>query len=209
MTPTHESENRVRRPRRPNPPAKSGSASPTNSPPESPPISPSELLSASLDGELDSVGEAQLARRLASDPALRAERERHLQVRAALFAASQRVAPDPAFVARHRARREALSPVARWTWRQFGTRLAAAAAFLVAAAVTTLWLSATGALEATPPGGLPAPFATLEGLEGEALGAPADVPFAFSGFAGPGGADGLAATEDPVLLIALGDQDGR
>ena len=172
-----------------------------------------ELLSAYLDGALPPPVLRGVEDRLANDPALRREYFRLQQVSAALRVHCE---ADPGFVVRHRRRREDLSPVLRWTWRQLGFRLSAAAALLlVAAGVSLFQAGRTG----------PETSSSVEGLdiaafEGQVLGAPEEASELLSGLSGqgfglvglqedPGASEFVSVmeanpTEEPVLLIALG-----
>lgn len=159
-----------------------------------------ELLSAHLDGELDPPAAGQLRARLAASAALRRERDRLLEVSARL---ALRCEPDPGFVVRHRERRESASPIRRWSWRQLGLRLAAAAAVLLAAAVLGVWRTAA---PGPPEGGA---AADLLALEGELLAAPGAEPGLLAGLRAAGapafGRGSPAEAEpEPVLLIAFG-----
>lgn len=143
-------------------------------------------LSAHLDGELEPEAARELERRLAADPTLRRERDR---LRDASAFVRVRVEPDPGFVVRHRSRRESLSFIPRWTWRQLDLRLSAAAAALLAAWGIALWQSPA-------PEGEP----DILALEGEALGATATDEALLLVEAGA-----FEAAAEPVLRIALGD----
>ena len=95
-----------------------------------------------------------------------------------------RCEPDPGFLARHRRRREALSPVAGWTFRELGFRLAAAT---VAVFVLLVFLA--------PPGSDPV----------SDLGPPPIFAFEAATFEPPA-LPGMEADGDgePVLRIAIG-----
>lgn len=157
-----------------------------------------ELLSAYLDGELQPEQMREVEERLGTEPRFREERFRLQRVAAILRVECE---PDPGFLVRHRERREGLSPVRLWTWRQLGTRLSAAAAALLVAAGLSVWQAEQPEAE-LPAGAAP----ETEGLdllafEGEILAAP-DPDAGFE-------ADfqTLAASEaaaEPVLVIALG-----
>ncbi len=161
----------------------------------------SEELSAHFDGELEPSASEAVQDRLASDPDAASARERIRDVSRFLRTPTD---PDPGFVVRFRARREALSVFPRWTWRQLGLRLAGAAAVLLAAAAVSLLTAPdAGAPEGSVPASaeLPAPAESLLALEDEILGADpgeGDVNPATSG-------DG---TLEPVLRIALGSSLG-
>ena len=168
-----------------------------------------ELLSAYLDGELPPPVAQRVEDRLAGDPALRREYFGLQQVSAVLRVHCE---ADPGFVVRHRQRREDLSPVLQWTWRQLGFRLsAAAAALLVAAGVSLYQAGGTG-----PGANSGAEGLDLSALEGQVLGAPEEAAELFSGLSGdgfglqdPGASEFVSVmetgpTEEPVLLIALG-----
>lgn len=172
-------------------------------------ITDQELLSAYLDGELPPPVARGVEDRLAGDPALRREHFRLQQVSAILRVQCE---PDPGFVVRHRQRREDLSPVLQWTWRQLGFRLSAAAATLLVSAGVSLYQAG-----GTAPGAAPGAEALdLSAFEGQVLGAPEEAAELLSGLAGdgfglqdPGASEFVSAmetgpTEEPVLLIALG-----
>ena len=151
-----------------------------------------EGLSARFDGESDLTG-ADLDARLASDPELARELQRFAAVSRLLQAP---VEPDPGFVVRFRARREAQSVIPRWTWPQLGRRLAAAAAvLLVAAALTYLGnpFSPSDEAPAAVAAADPTPPEALLLLEGELLAG-----------ASPSAGPPAAAATEPVLQIALG-----
>ena len=158
-----------------------------------------ELLSIYLDGELSPEGVRAVEDRLAADPGFR-EEHRGLQQAAAILRVE--CEPDPGFLVRHRERREELSPVRLWTWRQLGYRLSAAAAALLAAAGLSVWQA--GRPEAAPlAGAVPvAEDLDLLALEGEVLAASNRE----TGFEAE--LQTLAASDsaaEPVLLIALGE----
>lgn len=154
-----------------------------------------ELLSAYLDGELSPDQARGVEERLSADPRFREERFRLQQASAFVRV---RCEPDPGFVVRHRERREDLSPVLRWTWRELGYRLAAAAAALLIAAGVSVWQ--TGLPEAeTVADALPAVGdLDLIALEGQILAGQVDVAPDF------GTLTVTDPAEEPVLLIALG-----
>ena len=104
-----------------------------------------ELLSAYLDGELSPGQVREVEERLAADPRFR---EEHLGLQRVAAILRVECEPDPGFLVRHRERREDLSPVRFWTWRQLGYRLSAAAAALLVAAGLSVWQA--GLPEAEP-----------------------------------------------------------
>ena len=149
-----------------------------------------ELLSAYLDGELSPDQVREVEDRLGADPRLREEHLRLLQVSAILRIECE---PDPGFLVRHRERREDLSPILSWTWRQLGYRLSAVAAALLVAAGLSVW-------QAERPEA--APLANADPVAGE----PDLFPFGSEVLAVPE-LEALAETDpadEPVLLIALG-----
>lgn len=152
-----------------------------------------ERLSAYLDGELSAGEVRDIERRLAAEPGLRDE---YLRLRQVSVSVRVHCEPDPGFLVRHRERREDLSPVLRWTWRQLGSRLAAAAAVLLVAAGLSLWQVEAPApdtvVDAAVAGDL-----ELSGFESEVLGEIFVAP-EFETLA-----EGDPAHE-PVLVIALG-----
>lgn len=167
-----------------------------------------ELLSAYRDGELTPERVREVEERLGADPRFREEHRRLEQVAAVLRVGCE---PDPGFLVRHRERREDLSPVRLWTWRQLGYRLSAAAAVLLVAAGLSVWQS--GQPEAAPladavPVTTGVPLTEeldLFAFEGEILAASqfetdfeADFEAGFQNLA----LSGPAA--EPVLVIALG-----
>lgn len=157
-----------------------------------------ELLSAYLDGELPPEPVREVEERLAADPRFREEHLRLTQVAAILRVACE---PDPGFLVRHRARREDLSPVRFWTWRQLGYRLSAAAAALLVAAGLSVWQAEQPAAEPLA-GALPvADELDLFAFEGEILAAP-NPETGFEAEFQTLAASGSAA--EPVLVIALG-----
>lgn len=151
-----------------------------------------ELLSAYRDGELSPTRAREVEDRLAVDPRFREEHRRLEQVSAIV---QVRCEPDPGFVVRHRARRDDLSPVLRWTWRELGTRLAAVAAALLIAAGVSVWQTERPDGEALVEYVPPVEELDLLALDGQILAAPEF--------------ETLTATdpaEEPVLLIALGGE---
>ena len=157
-----------------------------------------ELLSAYLDAELPPERVREVEARLAAEPRFRAEHRRLQQVAAVLRVECE---PDPGFLVRHRERREDLSPVRFWTWRQLGTRLSAAAAALLVAAGLSVWQAEQP--EAEPlAGAVPeAEELDLLAFEGEILAAPDPETGFGAEFQTLAASD--SATE-PVLVIALG-----
>lgn len=157
-----------------------------------------DLLSAYRDGELPPEQVREVEERLAADPRFREEHLRLTQVAAILRVACE---PDPGFLVRHRERREELSPVRLWTWRQLGYRLSAAAAALLVAAGLSVWQAEQPAAEPLA-GAVPeAEELDLLAFEGEVLAAPNFE----SGFEAE--FQTLAASDpasEPVLVIALG-----
>jgi len=95
-----------------------------------------ELLSAYRDGELPPDPVRKVEECLAADPRFREEQLRLQQAASILRVECE---PDPGFLVRHRERREDLSPVRLWTWRQLGYRMSAAAAALLVAAGLSVW----------------------------------------------------------------------
>ena len=156
-----------------------------------------ELLSAYLDGELSPEQVREVEERLGADPQFR---EEHLGLQRVAAILRVECEPDPGFVVRHRERREGLSPVPFWTWRQLGYRLSAVAATLLVAAGLSVW-------QADPPEAEPlADIAAAEELdllafEGEILAAPNPETGFEAEFQTLAASD--SATE-PVLVIALG-----
>ena len=166
-------------------------------------MSNQELLSAYLDGELAPGQVREVEERLTVDSEFLGEYLRLQQVSVAFVAFEIRCEPDPGFLVRHRERREDLSPVLRWTWRQLGFRLAAAAAALLVAAGLSLWQA--GRPQADVAETMPAvEELDLLAFEGEilaasnleSLGIPAEIPAEIPAKTDP--------AEEPVLLIALG-----
>lgn len=157
-----------------------------------------ELLSAVRDGELPPDQVREVEQRLAADPRLREEQLRLQQVAAILRVECE---PDPGFLVRHRERREDLSPVRLWTWRQLGYRLSAAAAALLVAAGLSVWQA--GLPEAEPLAtAVPATEELdLLAFEGEILAA-RDLEAGFEAEFQTLAASDSAA--EPVLVIALG-----
>ena len=149
-----------------------------------------ELLSAYRDGELSPERMREVEERLGADPQFREEHRRLEQVAAVLRIACE---PDPGFLVRHRERREDLSPVPFWTWRQLGYRLSAAAAALLVAAGLSVWRAGQPEAEPLADAAPVAEELDLLSLEGEILAAPEF--------------ETLAASDpavEPVLVIALG-----
>ena len=159
-----------------------------------------ELLSAALDGELPPERARDVEERLAADPRFREEHGRLQQAAAIVRVACE---PDPGFLVRHRERREELSPVRLWTWRQLGYRLFAAAAVLLVAAGLSVWQA--GQPAAVPLAGAAGVAEELDlfALEGEILAA-SDRETGFeSEFQTLTASDSAA---EPVLVIALGGE---
>ena len=157
-----------------------------------------ELLSAYLDGELPPERVREVEERLGADPRFREEHLRLQQLAAILRVECE---PDPGFVVRHRERREDLSPVRFWTWRQLGYRLSAAAAALLVAAGLSVW-------QAEQPEAGPLADAVpmteeldLLAFEGELLAAPSLETGLEAEFQTLAASDSAA---EPVLVIALG-----
>ena len=157
-----------------------------------------ELLSAYRDGELPPEQVREVEERLAADPRFREEHFRLQQVTAILRVECE---PDPGFLVRHRERREDLSPVRFWTWRQLGYRLSAAAAALLVAAGLSVWQA--GQPESEPlAGAVPvAEELDLLAFEGEILAAPSPGTGFEAEFQTLAASDSAA---EPVLVIALG-----
>ncbi len=157
-----------------------------------------ELLSAYLDGELPPAQMREFEARLAADPRFR---EEHLHLTQAAAILRVECEPDPGFLVRHRERREDLSPVRFWTWRQLGYRLSATAAALLVAAGFSVWQA--GQPEAAPlAGALPvAEELDLLAFEGEILAAPSPETGFEAEFQTLAASDSAA---EPVLVIALG-----
>ena len=159
-----------------------------------------EVLSAYLDGELPPAVARQVAERLNTDPGLRQEYHRLQQVSAVL---QVRCEADPGFLVRHRQRREELSPILQWTWRQLGYRLAAVAATMLIAAGVSVWQAGTPGTDTLADTAAVAEELDVLAFEGQILGgqilggeSPVAPDFESLAAAGP--------TEEPVLLIALG-----
>lgn len=157
-----------------------------------------ELLSAYLDGELPPGQVRDVEERLAADARFREEHLRLTQVAAILRVECE---PDPGFLVRHRERREDLSPVRLWTWRQLGYRLSAAAAALLVAAGLSVWEAEQP--EAEPLAGALSGAEELDLLafEGEILAGPNLVTGFEAEFQTLAASDSAA---EPVLVIALG-----
>jgi anti-sigma factor RsiW len=163
-----------------------------------------QVLSAYLDGELPPAVARQVAERLNTDPGLRPglkqEYYRLQQVSAVL---QVRCEADPGFLVRHRQRREELSPILQWTWRQLGYRLAAVAATMLIAAGVSVWQAGTPETDTLADTAAVAEELDVLAFEGQILGgeilggeSPVAPDFESLAAAGP--------TEEPVLLIALG-----
>ncbi len=137
----------------------------------------SETLSAFVDGEL---GQDEVRERLDTDPD-------GMTAAARLGAVDDlvriRCEPDPGFVIRHRYRREALSSVSGWTFRELGFRLTVATLFALALA---LLFALPGRERSEPP---------ITAFESEAF-----APPALPGF------DPDAV--EPVLRIVMGGAPG-
>lgn len=157
-----------------------------------------EILSAYLDVELPPEQVREVEQRLAAEPRFREEHLRLQQVAAILRV---ECGPDPGFLVRHRERRDDLSPVRFWTWRQLGYRLSTAAAALLVAAGLTIWQA--GQPEAEPlSGAAPVPEELdLLAFEGEILAGPNPETGFEAEFQTLAASDSAA---EPVLVIALG-----
>ena len=162
-----------------------------------------QILSAYLDGELSPEPAREVEARLRSDAEFRRKHARQLEVSLHLKVHCR---PDPEFLSRHRRRREELSPVLHWTWRQLGYRLTAAAAGLLIAAGLSLWRAMLPvelpAMEGAADTAALDPDLDLLAFEGAVLGAsPTGLQFP-----GPDPATqaGNLAGDEPVLLIAVG-----
>ncbi|MXX86826.1 MAG: hypothetical protein F4Y71_10260 [Acidobacteria bacterium] len=157
-----------------------------------------ELLSTYLDGELSPEQVREVEARLAADPLFRTEHLRLQQVAAVLRVECE---PDPGFVVRHRERREDLSPVRLWTWRQLGYRLSAAAAALLVAAGLSVWQAEQQGAEPLAGAVRVAEELDLLAFEGEVLAAPDPETGFEAEFQTLAAGDSAA---EPVLVIALG-----
>ncbi|MDE2882693.1 MAG: hypothetical protein OXP70_12610 [Acidobacteriota bacterium] len=157
-----------------------------------------ELLSAYRDGELPPDQVREVEERLAADPRFR-EEQLCLQQAASILRVE--CEPDPGFLVRHRERREDLSPVRLWTWRQLGYRLSAAAAALLVAAGLSVWQA--GQPESEPLADAVPVVEELDLLafEGEILAAPSPETGFEAEFQTLAASDSAA---EPVLVIALG-----
>ncbi len=153
-----------------------------------------ELLSAYLDGELSPDQTRDVEARLVSDPRF-AREHRRLQEVSVFFRDCRdvRSEPDPGFLVRHRERRDDLSPVLRWTWRELGYRLAAVAALTLIAAGLSVWQAERPEGEILADAVPAVEEFDLLALEDQMLVAPE--------FEALGEPD---LAEEPVLLIALG-----
>ncbi len=159
-----------------------------------------ELLSAYLDGELPLEQVRGVEERLGADPRFR---EEHLRLQRLAGILRVECEPDPGFLVRHRERREDLSPVRFWTWRQLGYRLSAAAAALLVAAGLSVWQAEQPAAE-PPASALPeAEGLDLVAFEGEMLAAPSFETGFEAEFQTLTASDPAA---EPVLVIALGGE---
>jgi len=157
-----------------------------------------ELLSAYLDGELAPEQVCAVEERLAADSRFREEHLRLLQVAAIVRVECEL---DPGFLVRHRERREDLSPVRFWTWRQLGYRLSAAAAALLVAAGLTVWQAEQPEADSLA-GAIPvAEELDLLAFEGEILAGPDPETGFEAEFQTLAASDSAA---EPVLVIALG-----
>ena len=153
-----------------------------------------ELLSAYRDGELPAEQVLAVEERLAADPRFR---EEHLRLQQAAALLRVECEPDPGFLVRHWERREGLSPVRLWTWRQLGTRLSAAAATLLVAAGLSVWQAGQPEAEPLARAVPAAEELDLLAFEGEILAASEfEAEFQILATSDP--------AEEPVLVIALG-----
>ena len=157
-----------------------------------------ELLSAYRDGELPPERAREVEERLAADPRFR-EEHRYLTQAAAILRVE--CEPDPGFLVRHRERREDLSPVRFWTWRQLGYRLSAAAAALLLAAGLSVWQAGLPEAEPLVDAAPAAEELDLLAFEGEVLAAPDPETGFEAEFQTLAASDSAA---EPVLVIALG-----
>ena len=159
-----------------------------------------EVLSAYLDGELPPAAARRVEERLDTHPGLRQEHQVLQQVSAIL---QVRCEADPGFLVRHRQRRDDLSPIRQWTWRQLGFRLTGVAAGMLIAAGLSVWQAEWQAVETPANATAEAEELDLLDFEGQILGG--QIPaapdfespvFEFLAMEGP--------IDEPVLLIALG-----
>jgi len=139
-----------------------------------------ETLSAFLDGESRQEEARAMRERLEKDPDGMAAAAR---LGAVDDLVRIRCEPDPGFVIRHRYRREALSSISDWTFRELGFRLTAATLFALALA---LLFALPGQERSEPP---------ITAFESEAF-----APPALPGF------DPDAV--EPVLRIVMGGAPG-
>ena len=168
-----------------------------------------EVLSAYLDGELPPAAARRVEERLDTDPGprpgLRQEYHRLQQVSAVL---QVRCEADPGFVVRHRQRRDDLSPIRQWTWRQLGYRLTGVAAGMLIAAGLSVWQAEWQAVDTPANATAEAEELDLLDFEGQILAAPdfGSPDFGSPDFESPD-FESLAMegpTDEPVLLIVLG-----
>ena len=158
-----------------------------------------EVLSAYLDGELPPAVARRVEERLDTDPGLRPglrqEYHRLQQVSAVL---QVRCEADPGFVVRHRQRRDDLSPIRQWTWRQLGYRLTGVAAGMLIAAGLSVWQAEWQAVDTPANATAEAEELDLLDFEGQILAAPDFESLDFESLTAAG------PTDEPVLLIVLG-----
>lgn len=157
-----------------------------------------ELLSAYRDGELPPDQVREVEERLAADPRFR-EEQLCLQQAASILRVE--CEPDPGFLVRHRERREDLSPVGLWTWRQLGYRMSAAAAVLLVAAGLSVWQAGLPEAQPLADAATAAEELDLLAFEGEVLAAPGPETGFEAEFQTLAASDSAA---EPVLVIALG-----
>ena len=134
------------------------------------------LVSPFLDDEMSQSERQEAEAHFAACETCREQLDAFQALRARLAVSA---VPDPGFLARFRARRDALSPAPWWTWRQLALRLVPLALVVLVTAVLSVWLTLPQAPE-------------LRDFELEALGNPSIFePESMS-------------PDEPVLRIAIG-----